>query len=120
MSKSSLLTPVLLCVLAIACGGDDASTGSTAPPKPRVGFMYPCETTSDCLPGLSCANKGLIAGLCSKPCTMVDECTTSVDNPRAYCQTLDVLFCAQTCSSPDDCPTHDCLVIGGSPEYCVP
>src|SRR5437588_12486705 len=108
MCNIDVLASILLWGVAVTfagCGGDIASSN---PDKPKVGFMHPCATSDDCLAGLTCADKGDIAGLCSKPCSKVDECATTVGDPESYCQIADVFFCARNCREPSDCPTNHC------------
>ncbi len=107
----------LLVILGhLGCGGEDANSD-----KPRARFMYPCSADADCLAGYVCADRGSIAGLCSKTCTYIEQCESSVGDEKAYCQTLDVFFCAKHCISHDDCPTHHCkTTTKGEGLYCIP
>ncbi|HKY38125.1 MAG TPA: hypothetical protein VJN18_19415 [Polyangiaceae bacterium] len=82
--------------------------------------MEACEDSSDCEEGLTCADKGDIAGLCTKRCSSHDQCRSETGSDAMFCQTLNVFFCAQSCDGNQDCPTNHCKQGSNGGLYCIP
>lgn len=107
MARLPILMLLALSSVTLACGED-------------AKLMESCEDSADCEDGLTCADKGDIAGLCTKPCSTAEQCRRETGSDATYCQTLDIFFCAQFCDSDQECPTNHCKQGSNGGLFCIP
>jgi hypothetical protein len=94
---------LLLCGLAIQCGGDDGEGGLSSA----------CGGDDDCGAGLFCSKEGDFKGMCVATCDSDSVCEAKFGAAAQCVGWADL--CSVKCSSSDDCPSGRCATLS---QYC--